>query len=314
MPRRNPDGLVAQLRGDAAQEALREALLVPWSRLQQAAEAYVEWLTFLLWVRAIMEAAEDVPESLRSALDHRCPGFLDSERPSRRRWDWRALEEWVAEHRFAEAKAGGWFTALTYYAYKDLRTEQAWTLWERSTAAWSRRQPVRWPTFDEWAAAIDATHTLSGAGTEKAHAVEAMANVEPNQLRRAVSDSLESRAFAIWVGCVSRPQAQLTESVMCELRRRCPNLVEAAHLAPKWDMPFLFRLVRFGDAHWCATAREQGWIPALRFQVRHHPRYQRLIHYRERCRDLWSQSLPISYPPFTEWLAAADAYCVRPAA
>ena len=196
MARRNLDGLVAQFRGDAGQEALREALLVPWSRLHQAAEAYVEWHTFVLWVRAITETAEDVPESVRSALDHRCPGFLDSDRPNRRHSDWRALEEWIAAHRFAEAKAGGWFTALTYYAHKDLRTEQAWTLWERSTAAWSRRQPARWPTFDEWAAAVDATHTLSQAGTEKARAVEAMANVEPSRLRSAVSDLLESRAFA----------------------------------------------------------------------------------------------------------------------
>jgi hypothetical protein len=313
MARRKLGGLVVQFRGDACQEARREALVIPWSRLHQAANAYVDWHAFALWVRAITETAEGFPESVRLAIDHRCPGFLNSDRPNRRHSDWRGLEEWIAAHRFAEAKAGGWFGALTYYAYKDLRTEQAWILWEHSKAEWNWHRPARWPTFKEWMADVVATQSLSQAGAERARAVAAMANVEPNRLRGAVSDLLESRAFAIWVGCVSRPQAQLTEFVMSELRRRYPDVVAASSSAPKWDMPFLFRLARFGDAHWRATAREQGWISALRYQVRHHPRYQRLIHYRERCRDLWSQSRPISYPQFAEWLAAADAYCVRPA-
>jgi hypothetical protein len=313
MARRNLDGLVAQFRGDAGQEALREALLVPWSRLRQATEAYVEWHAFVLWVRAITETAGDVPESVRSALDHRCSGFLEADSPNRRRSDWRALEEWIEVHKFAEAKAGGWFTALTYYAYKDLRTEQVWTLWERSTAAWRCRQPARWPTFDEWAAAVVGPHTLSQAGAEQARA-EAMAHVEPGRFCGAVSDLLESRACAIWVDCVSRPEYLLSESVMSELHRRLPGLLSASHPAPKWGLAFFFRLVRLGDADWRRIAREQGWISALRYQVRNHPRYHRLIHYGERCRDVWSQSRPISYPQFAEWLAAADAYYVRPAA
>ena len=42
-------------------------------------------------------------------------------------------EEWShRSHRFARARAEGWFDALMYYAYKDLRTEQAWTTWERT--------------------------------------------------------------------------------------------------------------------------------------------------------------------------------------
>src|ERR1700690_1372829 len=139
---------MAQFRGDACQEARREALLIPWSRLHQTAKAYVEWHLFVLWVRAIVEAGNKT-KSVRSALAHRCPGFLDSEHPNRRRWDWRALEEWIAEHRFAEAKAGGWFTALRFYAHMDLRMEQSWSLWDRSTAAWSRHPPARWPTFEQ---------------------------------------------------------------------------------------------------------------------------------------------------------------------
>ncbi|MGD0201815.1 MAG: hypothetical protein ABSD27_13775 [Bryobacteraceae bacterium] len=99
MARRNLDGAVAHFRGDADQEALREALLIPWSRLHQSAEAYVEWHTFVLWVRAITETTEDIPENIRSALDHRCPGFLDSDRSNRGHPDWHVLEEWIAVHK-----------------------------------------------------------------------------------------------------------------------------------------------------------------------------------------------------------------------
>jgi len=282
------DGLAARLRRDTEEEALREALLVPWSRLLDASEAYIEWRSFTLWVRAITETAVDVPAIVRGTLEFRCPGFLPSDRSS---VDWRALEDWIVANHFAEAKANGWLTALMYYAQADRRTEQAWTLWERSTAAWSAAPPARWPTFDEWKA-------------------EAMAKAEPTHLREAVADLLESRAFAIWVGCVSKPGHTVSDLVTSELHRRYPGFFTAPCPTATWGMPLLVGLVRSGDARWRAVARQQGWMPALRYHVLHHPRYRRLIHYRERCRDLWSQTRPNPYPPFEEWLAAADAYYV----
>jgi hypothetical protein len=283
----NLDGLAARLRRDTEEEAIREALLVPWSRLVEASEAYVEWRTFALWVRAITETAVDVPDIVRTALKIRCPGFLENRSPI----DWRDLEEWIAAHHFAEAKANGWLTALRYYAQIDPRTERAWTLWERSTAAWSGTQPARWPSFDEWK-------------------VEAMDKAEPSHLGKAVSDLLESRAFAIWVGSVSEPGHPVNDLVMSELRRRHPGSSAPSRPAPTWGMALFLRLVRDGDARWRAVARQEGWMPALRYCVLHHPRYRRLIHYRERCRDLWSQTRPDPYLTFAEWLAAADAYYV----
>lgn len=286
--RPNLGGLAARLRRDTEEEALREALLIPWSRLLDSAEAYIEWRTFALWVRAITEMAGDVPAIVRGTLEVHCPGFLTSDRRS---VDWRALEDWIAAHHFAEAKVNGWLTALMYYAQADPRMEQAWALWERSTAAWRAAPPARWPTFDEWK-------------------VEAMAKAEPTCLHEAVADLLESRAFAIWVGCVSKPGRSASDLVMSELHRRYPGWFAASCPMPAWGMPLLLRLVRSGDARWRAAARQQGWMPTLRYHVLHHPRYRRLIHYRERCRDVWSQTHPNPYPTFAEWLAAADAYYV----
>ena len=158
MARRDLDGLVAQFHGDANQEAVREALLVPWSRLHQASDAYVEWHAFLLWVRAIGETAEDFLKSSGPPWSASAPAFWTPTAALCRLPDWSALEEWIAAHRFGEAKAEGWFAALTYYAKSDLRGEQTWTHWDQTAAEWIRHRPERWPTFEEWTAAVAAIH------------------------------------------------------------------------------------------------------------------------------------------------------------
>jgi hypothetical protein len=115
------------------------------------------------------------------------------------------LEEWVTAHQFATARAAGWFEALMYYAYVDLRTEQAWTTWERTKADWRQAAPVRWPTLEQWTSEVLATRSLACPGTEKARAVHALGAVEVSRLKKAVTEVLESRAFALWVDAVSKP-------------------------------------------------------------------------------------------------------------
>ncbi|MCX6633491.1 MAG: hypothetical protein NT090_00115 [Acidobacteria bacterium] len=304
--------LVLNVRLDSKQRALKEAVLVPWRQLEESAVAYAEWHIFVLWVRVIAETEGRLPAIVRSALEARCPGFLECENPERRDIGllWKSLEEWVTANRFAEARAGGWFDAVMYYAYKDLRTEQAWSLWERTRAAWHDNRPARWPTLEEWTAEVLATRALAQTGTEKARAVEALARVEPERLRKAVSNLLESRAFALWVDCVSKPEQALDESVSTELRCRYPSLLSASCPDPLW-LPSLFaRLVRVGETDWSGVARAEGWYAALRYRVVHHPRYQRLIHYNQRCHDEWRRARPISWPSFADWLSVADAYFV----
>ena len=311
MAKRNSANLVVNARRDSKQRALQGALLVPWHQLAEGAAAFAEWHMFLLWVRAIAETADQLPEIVRSALNSRCPGFLECH--SRERQDnlplWRSLEEWVTAQFFAKARAEGWFDALMYYAYKDLRTEQAWTSWERTKADWRHTLPARWPTLEEWTAEVLATRSLANPGTEAARAVEALGRVEGERLRKAAADVLESWALALWVDCVSKPGQPLKESVLTELRTRCPGLPPASCSDGVWTPPLFSRLVRLGESSWRGTARAEGWYAALRYQVVHHPRYQRLIHYSHRCHDEWSQARPNSYPLFADWLAAADAYC-----
>jgi hypothetical protein len=195
-----------------------------------------------------------------------------------------------------------------YYAYKDLRTEQAWTTWERTKAVWLDNPPRKWPTLDEWMAEVLATRSLAGAGTEKARAVQALGRVQTGRLVNAVADLLESRALALWVDSVSKPAQPLEDAVLTELRSRCPDLL-ASRFEARWVPSMFYRLVRLGESRWRGPARAAGWYSALRYQVVHHPRYRRLIHYNQRCHDQWSQARPNSYPLFSNWPSAADAYC-----
>ncbi|MCZ2074286.1 MAG: hypothetical protein LC130_04715 [Bryobacterales bacterium] len=314
MARRDFEKLAVRLQLDTKQKALQQALQVPWRRLEEAASAYVESHIFVLWVRAIAEVKEEIPEIVVSALNNRCPGFLDEDsrerkqRPRHQRILWHCLEEWIAARNFAAAKADGWFDAVMYYAYKDLRTEKAWALWERTKDAWSRRPPPTWPTLEEWTSNVIATDSLTQPGTQKARAVEAMQKVEAGRLRRAVDELLEWRAFALWIDSIARPNRLLEDPILSELRTRCPRLLADFQGAPRWQHCMFFRLVRLGEAFWRSAARSERWYSALHYHVTQHPRYHRLVHYNQRCHDEWDRVPPISYPSFPEWCRAAEKY------
>ncbi len=311
MPKENVRNLVLNLQQVRKQESLQQALLVPWRQLDATVGEYVQWHSFVLWVRAVSESAGELPSLLRSELHERSPGFLEGSGADQQRPLWKSLEDWIATKRFGGVKAAGWFGAVMYYAYKDLRIEQGWSLWERMNVAWRQKVPSRWPTFEEWKDQIANTHALLRQGTEIARAVAAMANVDHERLRTAIADVLDRRALALWVDCVSRPQQPLDAAVWTELEDRCPSLKAILRPESPSRAPLLLRLIRAGESDWRSVSRREGWYSALRHCVAHHPRYQRFVHYRQRCHDEWLTVRPISLPSFPAWVAAADAYCVE---
>jgi hypothetical protein len=310
---RDSANLVPDVRRDSKQKAMQEALLVPWQQLAEGAAAFAEWHMIILWVRVITETADHVPQIVRSTLQLRCPGFLESQH--REQKDnlplWKSLEEWCTANFFAKARIEGWFAALMYYAYKDLRTEQAWTTWERTKADWRHAAPARWPTLEQWTSEVLATRSLAHPGAEKARAVQVLGTVEGPRLNKAVTDLLEARALTLWVDALSEPGQPLDEAVSTELRNRYPGLLPSSGAGPIWARSLFSRLLRFGESSWRSAARSEGWYAALRYKVLHHPRYQRLIHYNQRCHDEWSQIRSKPYPSFSEWLESADVYCAN---
>src|SRR5690348_13927193 len=107
MAKRDSANLVLNVRRDSKQKALQNALVVPWWQLAEGASAFVQWHMIILWVRVISETAEQLPQIVRSELQSRCPGFLESQ--SREQKDnlpvWKSLEDWVTADRFGAARA-----------------------------------------------------------------------------------------------------------------------------------------------------------------------------------------------------------------
>lgn len=311
MVKRGPANLVLNAVRNKEQNALHNALLVPWHQLSENATAFAEWHMFILWVRAITETGDQIPEIVRSSLHSRCPGFLEylGGQRSEKFPFWKFLEEWVTQHYFAKARTEGFLDAVIYYAYKDLRTEQAWTAWVRTNSIWRNNPPQQWPTYTEWTEDILSTRNLANADTEKARALRALSRVEPDRLANAVAGMLESRALALWVECQSTREHPLEEVVLAELANRCPALLPICIETP-WGSTLFYRLIRLAEFSLRSQAKSEGWYSLLRYQVVHHPRYHRLIHYNQRCHDEWSRSRPDCYPSFSNWLSASDKYYI----
>ena len=72
-PKRNS---ATQLQRAARERADDQARRIPWQRLYDARNQYVDWQEFYLWVRSILEVEERIPDWLVEILNERCPGFL----------------------------------------------------------------------------------------------------------------------------------------------------------------------------------------------------------------------------------------------
>ena len=76
-PKRNS---AAQLQRVARERADDQARRIPWQRLYDARNQYIDWQEFYLWVRSILEVEGRIPDWLVEILNERCPGFLETER------------------------------------------------------------------------------------------------------------------------------------------------------------------------------------------------------------------------------------------
>ena len=70
----------ARLQRAARQRADDEARRIPWQRLLDTRNQYIDWQEFYLWVRSILEVEDRIPDWLPEILKTRCPGFLETEK------------------------------------------------------------------------------------------------------------------------------------------------------------------------------------------------------------------------------------------
>jgi hypothetical protein len=314
VPQRNS---TTQLQRLARERADNQARRIPWQRLLDARNEYIEWQEFYLWVRSILEVEERVPDWLAEILNNRCPEFLEAEKEltpkaAKDRPRCLRLEDWIDDHIFGFAKEEGWFNAITFYAIRESRYQRAEVCWSECVRKWKKAKPIRYPSFDEWkrdAAKCDATahlvHNVRRTGVSSKL-------VDLGRLAEAVSRHIDWEAFAYWVRPALEIGSELPAEVAHGLEDRCPGFLEVPNKARKRDPDGVSQawqqlMLWIGDRFF-SEAKNEGWFDAILIQASSHPRAIRTREYADHCDELWSASLPVPYPTFEDWRRDADSY------
>ena len=306
-----------RLQRTARERADDEARRIPWQRLFEARNQYIDWQEFSLWVRSILEVENRIPDWLVEILDERVPGFLESEKQltlqaAKGRPIPLRLEDWIDDHIFGFAKQEGWFNAITYYAIRDPRYQRAEVCWSECTEKWKKAKRNQYPSFEEWkgmAAQCDETAHLTA--TER-QALASTKLVQPDRLCEAVARYIDWQAFAYWARPALERESRLPAEVASILECRCPGFLNASIKARQresgGDSQALQQLMLWIAEHSFQDAQTEGWFDAILVHVRSHPRAIRTMEYADRCDDVWSSEPPDPYPCFEDWRRDADLY------
>ena len=307
----------ARLQRAARQRADEEARRIPWQRLHEVRNQYIDWQEFYLWVRSILEVEQRVVDWLAEILQNRCPGFLETEKAlppkaAKTRPLVIRLEDWIDDHIFASAKQEGCFFTITYYAIREPRYQRAEVCWSECVEKWEKDKPVQFPSFEEWkglASECDETAHLTPR-ERKARASAKL--VHPDRLSEAAARYMDFEALAYWARHALERGSDPPAEVARELEQRCPGYLEAAPkararkprvVAHDWE-----HLMLWIADHFFQDAKTEGWFEAILIQVRNHPRAIRTMEYADHCDEAWSSDLPSPYPSFEDWRSDADSY------
>jgi hypothetical protein len=308
----------AQLPGTARERAEDQARRIPWQRLYEVRNQYIDWQEFSLWARSILEGEAGIPNWLAKILNDRCPGFVQTleeltpqaanDRPLSLR-----LEDWIDEHIFEFAKKEGWFNAITYYAVRDPRYQRAEVCWSECVEKWKRAKPVQYPSFEDWkgiAAKCDETSHLV-ASERKTRLSSKLASSD--RLTEAIARYMDYEALAYWARAALERYPDLPTEVVTELECRCPGFLHgiiegrqedaSRRASQRWRGLLLW----IAD-HYFQEAKAGGWFDAVLVGARNHPRAIRTMEYADHCDEVWSSQGPEPYPSFQDWRRDADAY------
>lgn len=128
--------------------------LVDSTRLAEAVLRYIDWEAFAYWSRPALER-ESAVEAVARELDLRCPGFREFNASERTRdgelpKDCQRLMFWIRDQFFQEAKAKGWFDAITLSAAIHPRAIRTKEYADHCHDLWNEDPPAPYPSFESW--------------------------------------------------------------------------------------------------------------------------------------------------------------------
>ena len=306
-----------RLQRAARERADDEARRIPWQRLLDARNEYIDWQEFSLWVRSILEAENRIPDWLVKILNERLPGFLESQeqltlKAAKDRPLCLRLEDWIDDHIFGYAKKEGWFNALTFYAVREPRYQRAEVCWSECSEKWKKNKSIRYPSFEKWKGMAAQCDEIAHLTARERQARASTRLVQPDLLCEAGARYIDWEAFAYWARPALERESRLPAEVASILECRCPGFLNASIKARQrgsgGDSQALQRLMLWIADHYFQDAKTEGWFDAILVQARNHPRAIRTMEYADHCDEVRGSAIPEPYPSFEDWRRAADAY------
>ena len=308
--------LIDRVRHQTERRALEQVTRVPWKRLAAAADEYTDWQVFMLWLRAVVEAACSIPDMVAQEMESRTPQLLGRIRrgveAAVRNGDgagtriWQDVSLWAETNIFITANRAGWLDAVRYFSSMSLRSMKAWSYWENVDRQWRAATPPQFPTYPQWLCEVAAVVRLSNPDSlaqEVLDAVRGMSEAEWNNLLNGFSDLM---AFSLWMELMLDMEGPTSGLVSKELAERYRGF----SLSPQTmgSKEVVRALNEWVLDHALAIAGQKQVLAALSFHVSHHPAYPAMRSYTLHCHDVWPHECAHHPPSFEEWREAADEY------
>src|SRR5262249_34996387 len=288
--------------------ALDEACRIPWPQLMQFVEESLRWEVFVLWIRAVVNAANGVPPVIEQELETRIPGFLarvreeleSAEEVGERLWN--LVGAWIATHVLLQPKVEGWLNAVNFYSSRTMLYQKVWAHWERKTREWRTNPPAVWPSYEHWQTDVAAVRDLSNPDEEQQRILDAMLSVGA-EWERMLSAYRDIVIFAVWMELMLDLEGPQSGVVARAVAAQYPGFAFSSGDLPSTEA--VRELHPWAIMNVVRPPSEEV-MRALSWHIKQHPEYFAIREYAIECHAQWSSDPPTHPPAFREWRRNAD--------
>jgi hypothetical protein len=299
-----------------AYEQLRKVVLeqertVSLRRLKEAIEEYNQWQVFQLWLRAVVDAARNLPPVVEQEIQSRIPGFLkdcqaemraamEQDRPGGALWN--LVGSWTNATTFLHPRSEGWMEALIFFASRNMVYIKAWSHWDTVNLEWQANPPAEWPSYEQWQQDVAALSRLSNPDSEQQLVLNAILSVPVAEWERLLSAFLEMTVFAVWMELMLDLEGPQSGLLSEELSKRYPE--------------FSFGEIGFSPGEavrefltWTIDHKigveNEDLVGALNWHIQNGPEIDFMQIYASDCHAAWSKEYPRRLPGFEDWRTEA---------
>jgi len=301
--------------------ALDEARCVPWPQLMQFVEDSLRWEEFNLWIRAVVNAANNVPPVVEQELETRIPGFLARVREELESAHevgerlWNLVGAWITTNVLLKPKVEGWLNAVNFFSSRTMTYMKFWEHWERMTREWRTNPPAHWPSYERWQKDVIAMTQMRNPDGEPQRILNAMLSVPAAEWERMLSAYRDIVVFGVWMELLLDLEGPQSPIVARALAAQYPGFAFSSGDLPSTTA--VRELLTWVIMNVVRPPSEEV-MGALGWHIKRHPEYYAIREYAIECHKRWIGSSngsdadsAATHPPttFREWRRKADQYC-----